>query len=87
MPQLQLLTSKETQLNALQFVREAAYLSYKTLKEDNDGMSKRIKFIVRTPRGSVSLTHSEYTNITNNSHINGRTYLQQSSQAEHTIAQ
>ena len=32
MPKLQLLTFKETHLNALQFVRKAVYLSYKTLQ-------------------------------------------------------
>ena len=87
MPQLQLLTSKETQLNALQFVREAAYLSYKKLQEDNDRMSKRIESIMRKSRGSVSFTHAKHTNTTNNPHINSITYFHQPSQAERTITQ
>ena len=54
MPQLQLLTSKETQSNALQFVSEAELMSYKTLKEDNDRMGKIIEAIMSTERDSVS---------------------------------
>ena len=74
-------------MNALQFVREAKYLSYKTLKEENDRMSKIIQSIMSTARGSVSFTHAEYTNTTNNPHINGSTYFWKYSQAEHTITQ
>ena len=40
---------------------------------------------MRTASASVSFTHAEDTNTNRNSHINSITYLQQSSQAEHTI--
>ena len=75
-PKLQLLTSKETQLNAIQSVREVESLSYKTLQEYNESMIKRIESIMRTERCSVSFTHAEDTNTNNNPHINGRTYFQ-----------
>ena len=76
-PQMQLLTYKETQFNVLQFVRKAASLSYKAPQEENDRMINRKGFIRMTARVSVSLTHTEETeheedtNTTNNPHING----------------
>ena len=75
MPQLQLLTSKETQSNALQFVSEAELMSYKTLKEDNDRMGKIIEAIIRKVIVSVSFTHSYGTKITRKPHENGSTYF------------
>ena len=76
-PQLQLLNSKETQLNALQLIRGEAYLSYKTLQEENGSMGKGIESIMSTARVSVSFTHAEDTNITSNPHVNDSTYFQQ----------
>ena len=73
MTKLQLLTSNETQLNALQFVREVKYLSYKKLQEENDRKGKRIEVIMRAARGSVSFTHAEDTNTTSNPPINSST--------------
>ena len=58
MPKLQLITSNETQLNALKFVREEKSLSYKKLQEDNDRTGKITEVIMRTARGSVSFTHA-----------------------------
>ena len=81
MTKLQLLTSKGKQFNALYFFSEATSLSYKTPQEDNDRMSKIIESIIRTAKVSVLFTHAEDTKITNNPHINGSIYLQQSSQA------
>ena len=87
MPQLQLLTSKETQLKALQFVREAASLRYKTPQGENDRTGKIFEAIIRTERGSVPFTHAEDTKTTSSPNINSSTYFQQSSQAEHNIKQ
>ena len=53
MPQLKLLTSKESQLNTLQLFREAAPLIYKTLQDDNGRMGNRIESIMRIERGLV----------------------------------
>ena len=87
MPKLQLLASNKTQLNALQFVREAKSLSYKKLQEENDRTGKRIEVIMRTEIGSVSFTHAEDTNTTSNRHIKSSTYFQKSYQVERTITQ
>ena len=43
MPKLQLLTSNETQLNALKFVREAKSLSYKNYKKRMTGRARELK--------------------------------------------
>ena len=75
MPKLKLLTSKETQLNALPFVREAASLSYKTLQEYNDIMIQIVEDIISTARGALSFTHAENNNTTINPHVNGSTYF------------
>ena len=84
-PQLQLLDFKETQLNVLPFVREAASLRYKPPQEDNYKMGNRIESIMRTARGSVSFLHVEDTNTTISTPINDSTYLQKPFQAERTI--
>ena len=76
MPKLQLITSNETQMNALKFVREAKSLSYKKIQEENDRTGKITEFIVRKARGSVSFTYAEDTNTTSNPHINSSTYSQ-----------
>ena len=81
MLKLQLLTSKETQFNALQFVRRVEP------QEDSYRMGKRIDAIMGKERGSVSFTHVDYINTTRNPHINDSTYFQQSSQADLTITQ
>ena len=75
MPQLQLLTSNKTKLSVLQLVMEAASLSYKTIKEENDSMGKRIEAIMSTSRGSISFKHEEETNTTSNHHVNGINFL------------
>ena len=85
--QLQLFTSKETQFNWIQFVREAEYLSYKTLQEENDRIGKRIEAIMITLIVSVSFTYAEDTKNTSNLYVNGITYFQKSSQEERTITQ
>ena len=51
MPQMQLLTSRETKLNALKIVREAVSLIYKALQEENESMSKIIEATMRKARG------------------------------------
>ena len=87
MPQLQLLTSKETKLNALQFVREVASLSYKKLQAENGRTGKIVEAIMMIERGSVSFTHGEDTKTTRKIHVNGSTYFHKSSQLERTIMQ
>ena len=50
-------------------------------------MDKRIKSIIKTSRGSVSVKHAEYTNTTNNPLVNSSNYLRKSSEVERTITQ
>ena len=72
-------------MKALQFVREATSLIYKTPQEENGRTSKIIEDIMRTARSSVSFIDAEYTSTTRKTHVSGSNYFQQSAQTEGTI--